>query len=66
MKEKAKLAISKMGKKNAKLYREHRKRFQEKGDPEALEVAQSLVGVQQNISIGDKERLFGYLEGEGK
>lgn len=64
--EKAKLAISKMGKKNAKLYREHRKRFQEKGDPEALEVAQALLDSQQNISIGDKERLFGYLEGSGK
>ena len=64
--EKAKLAISKMGKKNAKLYREHRKRFQEQGDPDALEVAQALLESQQNISIGDKERLFGYLEGEGK
>ncbi len=64
--EKAKLAISKMGKKNAKLYREHRKRFQEQGDPEALEVARALLESQQNISIGDKERLFGYLEGEGK
>jgi tryptophanyl-tRNA synthetase len=64
--EKAKLAISKMGKKNSKLYREHRKRFQEQGDPEALEVAQALLESQQNISIGDKERLFGYLEGEGK
>ena len=64
--EKAKLAISKMGKKNAKLYREHRKRFQEQGDPESLEVAQALLESQQNISIGDKERLFGYLEGEGK
>ncbi len=64
--EKAKLAISKMGKKNAKLYRQLRKRFQEQGDPEALEVAQALLESQQNISIGDKERLFGYLEGEGK
>ena len=64
--EKAKLAISKMGKKNAKLYRQHRKRFQEQGDPESLEVAQALLESQQNISIGDKERLFGYLEGEGK
>ncbi len=64
--EKAKLAISKMGKKNAKLYREHRKRYQEQGELEALEVAQALLESQQNISIGDKERLFGYLEGEGK
>ena len=64
--EKAKLAIGKMGKKNAKLYREHRKRFQEQGDLESLEVAHALLESQQNISIGDKERLFGYLEGEGK
>jgi tryptophanyl-tRNA synthetase len=64
--EKAKLALSKMGKKNAKLYREHRKRYQEQGEFEALEVAQALLVSQQNISIGDKERLFGYLEGEGK
>ncbi len=64
--EKAKLAISKMGKKNAKLYREHRKRYQEQGEMEALEVAQALLESQQNISIGDKERLFGYLEGQGK
>ena len=64
--EKAKLAIGKMGKKNAKLYREHRKRYQEQGDLESLEVARALLESQQNISIGDKERLFGYLEGEGK
>jgi len=64
--EKAELAIGKMGKKNAKLYRQHRKRYQEKGDLESLEVAQALLDSQQNISIGDKERLFGYIEGEGK
>ncbi|MGI9227333.1 MAG: tryptophan--tRNA ligase [Gammaproteobacteria bacterium] len=64
--EKAKLAIGKMGKKNAKLYREHRKRFQEQGELESLEIARALLESQQNISIGDKERLFGYLEGEGK
>jgi len=64
--EKAKLAIGKMGKKNAKLYREHRKRYQEQGDLESLDVARALLESQQNISIGDKERLFGYLEGGGK
>jgi len=64
--EKAKLAIGKMGKKNAKLYREHRKRYHEQGDLESLDVARALLESQQNISIGDKERLFGYLEGGGK
>lgn len=64
--EKAKLAIGKMGKKNAKLYRENRKKYQEQGEFESLEIARALLENQQNISIGDKERLFGYLEGEGK
>lgn len=64
--EKAESAVSKMGKKNAKMYREYRKSYQEKGDAQALEVAHALLESQQNISIGDKERLFGYLEGSGK
>jgi len=64
--EKARTAARKMGKKNAKLYKELRKRYQEKGDTEALETARALLEGQQNITIGDKERLFGYLEGEGR
>lgn len=64
--EKAESAVSKMGKKNAKMYREYRKSYQEQGDAHALEVAHALLESQQNISIGDKERLFGYLEGSGK
>lgn len=64
--EKAKQAIAKMGKKNAKLYKNLRKEYLEKGDMESLSVAQALLESQQNISIGDRERLFGYLEGTGK
>jgi tryptophanyl-tRNA synthetase len=59
-------AIDKMGKKNAKRYRQLRKAFQEQGDHEALETAQALLEGQANITLGDKERLFGYLEGSGK
>lgn len=59
-------AIEKMGKKNAKLYRELKKRFQEKGDAIALETALALLEEQSNISLGDQERLTGYLEGGGK
>ena len=55
-----------MGKKNAKLYQDLRKRYQEQGDQQALDVAQALLDSQQNISLGDRERLFGYLEGTGK
>ena len=64
--DKAEKAIAKMGKKNAKLFRECRKKYQERGDQDSLDVAQALLDSQQNISIGDKERLFGYLEGSGK
>lgn len=64
--EKVEVAIKKMGKKNAKLYQELRRRFQEQGDDEALHTAQALLDDQQNITLGDKERLFGYLEGSGR
>jgi len=65
-KEKAEQAVTKMGKKNARMFREYRRKYQEKGDQEAMRVAHALIDSQQNISIGDKERLFGYLEGSGK
>ncbi len=64
--EKAEAAIKKMGKKNARLYADLRKRYQEQGDEEALGTGRALLGQQQNISMGDRERLFGYLEGSGK
>ena len=63
---KAEAAIAKMGKKNARLYRQLRRRFQEQGDEEALDRGRALLEGQQNISLGDSERLFGYLEGGGK
>lgn len=62
----AEQAIDKMGKKNAKLYRKLRKQYQEQGEHESLATAQALLEEQQNLSLGDQERLFGYLEGGGK
>jgi len=59
-------AIKRMGKKAAKLYRNSRTAYQEQGDDEALERAKALVQAQQNITLGDKERLLGSLEGSGK
>jgi tryptophanyl-tRNA synthetase len=59
-------AISKMGKKNAKLYREERAAYLERGDQEALARARAALERQKNIALGDKERLYGYLEGGGK
>ena len=64
--QRAEEAIKKMGKKNAKLYRELRTAYMEQGDREALETARALLERQKNITLGDKERLFGFLEGGGK
>jgi len=64
--EKAEVAVKKLGSKKAKLYQEMRTRYQEQGDDEALESAKSLLDEQQSLSLGDRERLFGYLEGGGK
>ena len=64
--EKAEAATKKMGKKNAKLYRELRRRYQEEGNHDAIETARALLEEQQNLTLADRERLFGYLEGVGK
>lgn len=63
--EKAQAAIAKMGKRNAKIYLDYLKQYQESGDIEALESGQAFLS-EQNLSIGDRERLHGYLEGTGK
>ncbi len=64
--EKAETAAGKMGKKQAKLFRSLRKAYQETGDDEALVKAQALLKEQQNITLSDRERLLGYIEGVGK
>ncbi len=64
--EKAEAAIKKLGSKKGSLYQELRTRYQQSGDDDALESAQALVEEQQGLSLGDRERLLGYLEGGGK
>lgn len=64
--EKAKAAIKKLGSKKGALYEEMRSAYQQAGDEEALESARALIEEQQGMSMGDKERLLGYLEGGGK
>ena len=59
-------AIQKMGKKNSTLYSQLRKQFQQEGSHEALNTAKALISNQHNLSLGDRERLFGYLDGVGK
>lgn len=64
--EKAEAAVKKLGSKKAKLYSSLRTRFQQDGDETALDQARELLSDTQNLSMGDRERLFGYLEGGGK
>ncbi len=64
--EKAEAAIKKLGSKRSALYEEMRVAYQQSGDEEALDAARSLIEEQQGMSMGDKERLLGYLEGGGK
>ena len=61
--EKAKAAIKKLGSKRAKRYEQLRAAFQEQGDQAALEAARDMLDQAQNLALGDRERLFGYLEG---
>jgi tryptophanyl-tRNA synthetase len=64
--DKVNAAIRKMGKKNARLYKDARKRYQEQGDTDGLSIGRALLDSQQNISLSDRERLLGYLDGEGR
>ena len=64
--QKAEAAIKKLGAKRARLYRQLRTKFLEKGDADALAAARELVGEAQNLPMGDRERLFGFIEGGGK
>jgi len=61
--EKAMAAIKKLGSRRAKRYEQLRTAFQEQGDQKALEAARAMLDEAQNLALGDRERLFGYLEG---
>ncbi len=64
--DKAKAAVKKMGSKRSRLLLELRSKYLEQGDAEALRRAQALLDEQQNLPRGDRERLYGWLEGSGK
>jgi len=60
---KAEKAVKELGGRNITLYRQLRKQFQENGDARALEQARALVNANTRITVADRERLLGYLEG---
>jgi len=55
--------VKKLGSKKARRYESLRTAYQEKGDAEALAAGRELLEDTQNLTLGDRERLFGYLEG---
>jgi len=61
--EKARAAVKKLGSKKARRYEDFRTAYQEKGDADALTAGRALLEETQNLSLGDRERLFGFLEG---
>ena len=64
--EKAEEAIRKLGKRGAKLYRNFRNAYTERGDNEAIAKAHALLANNQNLTTAENERLYGYLEGGGR
>src|SRR5512134_2144886 len=59
--DKAAAAVKKLGSRKGQLYEELRTRYQESGDDEALQSGQALIEEQQGLSLGDRERLLGFL-----
>ena len=63
--EKVERAVKSLGGRNTTSYRQLRRKFQETGDTEALERARALVQSNNRITVADRERLLGFLEGTG-
>jgi tryptophanyl-tRNA synthetase len=64
--QKVEKAIKALGSRNAALYRNLRRSYQEQGDGEALKKARTLLENNARLVLADRERLFGYLEGTGR
>jgi tryptophanyl-tRNA synthetase len=59
-------AIKSLGSRNATQYRNWRKGYQEQGDETALQKATALLENNARLTIADRERLIGFLEGTGR
>jgi tryptophanyl-tRNA synthetase len=62
----AERAVKSLGSRNAALYRQLRRAYQEQGDVEALNKAQSLLDGNSRLTLADRERLLGYLDNTGR
>jgi tryptophanyl-tRNA synthetase len=59
-------AIKRLGSRNAAQYSDLRRQYQEQGSAEALARARSLIESGAKLTIADRERLLGHLEGGGR
>jgi tryptophanyl-tRNA synthetase len=64
--EKALQAVKNLGGKKARFFEEMRVRFQQNGDREAVEQAKAMLAELPHLSLTERERLLGHLEGTGK
>ena len=59
-------AIKSLGSRNGTQYKELRRLYQEQGDQGALEKAHAMLAGNARLTLADRERLLGYLEGTGR
>ena len=59
-------AVKRLGAGNSTHYEELRRKYQEHGDAEALARARKLIEAGESLTVADRERLLGYLEGGGR
>jgi len=59
-------AIKSLGSRNGTQYKELRRLYQEQGDQTAIEKARALLAGNARLTLADRERLLGSLEGTGR
>jgi tryptophanyl-tRNA synthetase len=59
-------AIKSLGSKNGTRYRELRRLYQEQGETDAIDKARAILEGNARLTLADRERLLGYLEGTGR
>lgn len=59
-------AIKSLGSRNGTQYKELRRLYQEQGDQVAIEKARALLAGNARLTLADRERLLGSLEGTGR
>ena len=64
--KKARRAMRQMGEHNQQTYLDARRLYQERGDTEALENGRRVVMASARLTVADRDRLLGYLEGVGR